>query len=108
MSAISIRTDAILRLVAVSLFSVGWVLGGVSESWPEELDMSEGLDNRHRDSDGTIDRKHGNTRVATLRGIYGDGFAPGYRADMKLETLLARTGSQSLSQYRASQKARSR
>lgn len=70
--------------------------------------MAEGLDNRHRDSDGTIDRKHGNTTVGTLRQTCGDGFAAGYRADMKLDTLLARTGSRSLSQFRAQQKGRSR
>ncbi len=56
-----------------------------------------GLDGRHRDADGQISRKHGNTRVDTLRETYGDGFAPGRRGDMKLETLLSREGVDSLS-----------
>jgi hypothetical protein len=35
-----------------------------------------GLDNRHRDKDGTIARKHGNTLIRTLRETYeaGDKF----------------------------------
>ena len=33
-----------------------------------------------------------------LRQTYGDGFAPGVRSDMKLDTLLDRTGRKSLSQ----------
>ena len=57
-----------------------------------------GLDGRHRDVDGEIHAKNGNTRVNTLRQIYGDGFAAGYRGDMKLETLLDRTGAASLTQ----------
>jgi hypothetical protein len=59
-----------------------------------------GLDGRHRDADGRISEKHGNTRVDTLRDRYGDGFAPGVRGDAHLRTLLDRTGSPSLSQYR--------
>ena len=58
-----------------------------------------GLDGRHRDSDGTISRKHGNTRVDTLRDTYGDGFAAGARGDMHLKTLLDRSGTDSLSEY---------
>jgi hypothetical protein len=58
-----------------------------------------GLDGRHRDLDGQASRKHGNTLVGTLREAYGDDFAPGARADMRLSTLLQRTGAQSLSQY---------
>ncbi len=57
-----------------------------------------GLDGRHRDVDGRISEKHGNTRVDTLRETYGDGFAPGGRGDMHLRTLLNRTGAPSLSQ----------
>ena len=59
-----------------------------------------GLDNRHRDKDGTIERKHGNTRVDTLRETYGDGFAPGVRGDKKLENLLRDSGANSLTDYR--------
>jgi hypothetical protein len=36
-----------------------------------------GLDNRHRDKNGEISRKHGNTLIRTLRETYGHGFAPG-------------------------------
>lgn len=37
-----------------------------------------GLDDRHRDKDGEISRKHGNTLVRTLRRIYGQSFASGF------------------------------
>ena len=37
-----------------------------------------GLDHRHRDKDGAISKKHGNTLVGTLRKIYGKAFAAGY------------------------------
>ena len=49
-----------------------------------------GLDDRCRDQDGTIRKKRGDTQVGTLRGIYGDDFAPGRRSDMRLDTLLDR------------------
>ena len=58
-----------------------------------------GLDGRHRDADGQISQKHGNTHVGTLREIYGDSFASGRRTDMHLKTLLQESGSSSLSQY---------
>ncbi len=57
-----------------------------------------GLDNRCRDNDGEIRHKNGATRVGTLRDTYGDNFAQGVRSDMKLDTLLDRTGARSLSQ----------
>jgi hypothetical protein len=57
-----------------------------------------GLDDRCRDGDGEIRRKNGSTRVETLRKTYGEDFAPGVRSDMKLDTLLERTGARSLSQ----------
>jgi hypothetical protein len=63
-----------------------------------------GLDGRHRDANGEIRRKNGNTEVSTLRGIYGDTFAPGSRSDMKLSTLLDRSGLDSLSAYLRSNK----
>lgn len=58
-----------------------------------------GLDGRHRDQDGRISAKHGNTRVDTLRETYGNNFASGVRGDAHLSTLLDRTGSSSLSDY---------
>ena len=58
-----------------------------------------GLDDRHRDANGEIRRKNGNTRVDSLRDTYGENFATDVRGDMKLETLLERTGANSLSDY---------
>jgi len=51
-----------------------------------------------QDNNGEIRHKNGATRVDTLRETYGDNFASGMRGDMKLDTLLDRTGSKSLSQ----------
>ena len=58
-----------------------------------------GLDGRQRDANGEIRHKNGNTRLDTLRETYGDNFAKDFRGDMKLETLLERTSSNSLSDY---------
>ncbi|HEU5068173.1 MAG TPA: hypothetical protein VFT61_08315 [Sphingomicrobium sp.] len=58
-----------------------------------------GLDGRHRDLNGRISEKHGNTRVGTLRETYGDSFAAGTRSDAKLSTILDRAGAPSLSQF---------
>jgi hypothetical protein len=57
-----------------------------------------GLDGRHRDVNGKIHAKKGNTRLGSLRQTYGDDFAAGFHSDMKLETLLDRTGASSLTQ----------
>jgi hypothetical protein len=57
------------------------------------------LDGRHRDLDGEIRHKRGDTLVGTLRETYGRDFARGYRSDTKLSALLKRTGSASLSEY---------
>jgi len=35
-----------------------------------------GLDNRHRDDSGQTREKNSNTRIDTLRDIYGPDFAP--------------------------------
>jgi hypothetical protein len=59
----------------------------------------KGLDGRHRDKTGRIERKHGNTGVAALRKKYGESFAEGRRNDMMLKTLLKETGSSSLHDY---------
>jgi hypothetical protein len=58
-----------------------------------------GLDDRRRDADGEIRRKRGDTLVGTLRDEYGPNFAPGVRSDMRLDTLLDRTGAASLSDF---------
>ena len=47
-----------------------------------------GLHGRHRDRNGEISRKHGNTLVSTLRKIYGPSFAPGARSGEKLSEVL--------------------
>jgi hypothetical protein len=57
-----------------------------------------GLDGRHRDQNGQIRQKNGNTLVRTLREQYGDEFASGYRSDAHLSTVLEREGAESLSQ----------
>ena len=59
----------------------------------------KGLDSRHRDKSGRIDRKHGNTKVAALRKEYGASFAKGRRKDLMLKNLLKETGSASLHEY---------
>lgn len=59
------------------------------------MSSPNGFDGRHRDQDGRISEKHGNTRIDTLRETYGDNFAPGIRGDAHLSTLLERTGSKS-------------
>jgi hypothetical protein len=58
-----------------------------------------GFDDRCRDRDGRIWQKNSSAELRSLRGIYGEGFAEGYRADMRLGTLLYRTESASLSEY---------
>ncbi len=57
-----------------------------------------GLDHRHRDKSGS-DKKHGNTRIGSLRKEYGPGFAKGRRKDMMLKNLLKESGSASLHEY---------
>ena len=57
-----------------------------------------GLDNRHRDKNGEISRKHGNTLVRTLRKIYGSRFAPGCGDEEKLSDVLQKFDEASLSQ----------
>ncbi len=57
-----------------------------------------GLDGRHRDKNGEISRKHGNTLVSALRQIYGQNFAPGFSGASKLEDILRVLDEPSLSQ----------
>jgi hypothetical protein len=57
-----------------------------------------GLDNRHRDKNGQISRKHGNTLIGTLRRHYGAKVPTELDNDEKLEDVLARYSQQSLSQ----------
>ena len=67
--------------------------------WSLEMAKQPGLDHRHRDKDGQIREKNGNTRIDTLRETYGDGFAAGMRGDAHLRTLLEHTGADSLTDY---------
>jgi hypothetical protein len=57
-----------------------------------------GLDNRHRDKNGEISRKHGNTLIRTLRKIYGAGFAPSCSDHEKLSDVLHKLDEPSLTQ----------
>jgi hypothetical protein len=65
-----------------------------------------GLDDRCRDSDGSIRRKRGDTLLGTLRNEYGEDFAPGIRSDARLDTLLERSGATSLSDFLRNRKYR--
>ena len=57
-----------------------------------------GLDNRHRDKNGEIAKKHGNTLIGTLRKIYGASFAKGHGDHEKLVAVLHALDAPSLSQ----------
>ena len=46
-----------------------------------------GLDSRHRDKNGEIGKKHGNTLVGTLRKIYGPAFAAGQPGNAQLTAM---------------------
>ena len=66
-----------------------------------ESNMSKaGLDNRHRNHDGEISHKHGNTLIRTLRKAYGQSFAAGYPETENLSEVLLKLNETSLSQLR--------
>jgi hypothetical protein len=66
-----------------------------------ESSMSKAsLDNRHRNKDGEISGKHGNTLIRTLRKVYGQSFAAGYPETEKLSEVLLKLNETSLSQLR--------
>jgi uncharacterized protein (DUF4415 family) len=54
------------------------------------------LDHRHRDRNGEISRKHGNTHVGTLRKLYGVRFALGFEDTDTLAHILAKLDEPSL------------
>lgn len=56
-----------------------------------------GLDQRHRDKNGRISTKHGNTEIKTLRKHYGPSFAKGCGDDEKLRDILHKLDEPSLS-----------
>jgi hypothetical protein len=70
-----------------------------SDETKGKANMSNGLDGRHRDKNGQIERKRSDTRVDSLRETYGEGFAAGTRGDKKLGNLLRDSGAGSLSEY---------
>jgi hypothetical protein len=57
-----------------------------------------GLDQRHRDKNGEIGKKHGNTLVGTLRKVYGATFAAGQPETAKLSDVLQDLNETSLGQ----------
>jgi hypothetical protein len=57
-----------------------------------------GLDGRMRDENGEIREKRSDTLTRTLRGEYGDKFAPGTRSDATLGTLKDRAGVETLNE----------
>ena len=61
------------------------------------MENDRGLDNRHRDKNGEISRKHGNTLISTRRKTYGSSFAVGFPDDAKLHEVLAKLDERSLS-----------
>jgi hypothetical protein len=55
------------------------------------------FDTRHRNKDGEISRKHGNTLIHTLRKTYGPRFVPGCADHAKLSDVLGKLDELSLS-----------
>ncbi len=55
-----------------------------------------GLDGRHRDKDGEISKKHGNSLISTLRKTYGQDFAPKLKDTDKLSDVLDKLDESSL------------
>jgi hypothetical protein len=73
----------------------------LSAAGTTESSMSKvSLDNRHRNKDGEISGKHGNTLIRTLRKVYGQSFAAGYPETEKLSEVLLKLNETSLSQLR--------
>lgn len=56
------------------------------------------LHGRHRDKNGEVSKKHGNTLIGTLRKIYGQHFAPGCGDHEKLVDVLHKLDEPSLAQ----------
>jgi hypothetical protein len=89
------------RAVPLPINSFGSTLSPGAQTPLREKAMKDtGLDHRHRDKDGAISKKHGNTLVGTLRKIYGKGFAAGYPDTTELSEVLHQLNETSLSQLR--------
>jgi hypothetical protein len=63
----------------------------------EILMHSMAIDARHRDKNGEIGSKHGDTLVRTLRNTYGSAFAAGCGDDQKLSDVLHKLDDTTLS-----------
>jgi hypothetical protein len=63
-----------------------------------EVDLTIQVLKRHRDKNGEISKKHGNTLISTLRQTYGQGFAPGHPGHKQLREILHELDVASLSQ----------
>lgn len=61
--------------------------------------MDKGLDNRSRDKSGVIRKKRSDTKIKTLRNLYGKNFAPNYDSDETLKILLEKEHKKSLSAF---------
>jgi hypothetical protein len=83
-------------LVAIWFRREDAVAVGTMESSMSKAD----LDNHHRNKDGEISHKHGNTLIGTLRKVYGQSFAAGYPEAEKLGEVLLQLNQTSLSQLR--------
>jgi hypothetical protein len=57
-----------------------------------------GLNKRHRDKNGEISKKHGNTLLRKLRKVYGNTFAAGHPETAKLSDVLHSLNDTSLGQ----------
>jgi hypothetical protein len=62
----------------------------------EVLLEQPGLHGRHRDKNGELSKKHGNTLVRTLRKVYGQHFAEGCAPEEKLSDVLHKLDEPSL------------
>jgi hypothetical protein len=58
----------------------------------EEIMDLPALHSRHRDRNGELSKKHGNTLVRTLRKIYGHHFAEGCSPEETLNEVLQKLG----------------
>jgi|SRR4051812_43720738 hypothetical protein len=63
----------------------------------EDIMEQPGLHGRHRDKNGELSKKHGNTLVRTLRKVYGEHFAEGCSPEERLSDVLQKMDEPSLS-----------
>jgi hypothetical protein len=63
----------------------------------EDIMEQPGLHGRHRDRNGELSKKHGNTLVRTLRKVYGEHFAEGCSPEERLSDVLQKIDEPSLS-----------